>query len=77
MVCCVTEAYNKSDYCLKEVALADNKMKPIIPLLFESMKWPPPGHVYFVADLVYIKCQEDLTDEKLEEIIEAIKSKTK
>ncbi|XP_028410337.1 uncharacterized protein LOC114532947 [Dendronephthya gigantea] len=79
MVSCITEEYRKSPYCQKEAALADSLKKPIIPLLFDSVKWPLPGEMSMSigADRAYIRCHEDLTDEILEEIIKAIDEQTK
>ena len=32
-----------SDFCLKEVNLADLLRLPIIPVMIEKTPWPPPG----------------------------------
>ncbi|KAH3837261.1 hypothetical protein DPMN_110644, partial [Dreissena polymorpha] len=43
IVSCTTEKYAKSPNCNREVNLAVNLGKPIIPLLMEKMDWPPKG----------------------------------
>ena len=39
----VTGDYHSSKNCNKEIALADSLGKPIIPVLFEPVNWPPQG----------------------------------
>ncbi|XP_069127354.1 uncharacterized protein [Argopecten irradians] len=43
IICCVSEKYAKSPNCNREVNLAVNLGKPMIPLLMEKMGWPPHG----------------------------------
>ncbi|XP_050401057.2 uncharacterized protein LOC126817928 [Patella vulgata] len=43
IISCTTEKYAKSPNCNREVNLAVNLRKPIIPLLLENCAWPPPG----------------------------------
>ncbi|XP_033738375.1 uncharacterized protein LOC117325953 [Pecten maximus] len=43
IICCVSEKYAKSPNCNREVNLAVNLGKPMIPLLMEKMGWPPQG----------------------------------
>ncbi|CAF3933080.1 unnamed protein product, partial [Rotaria sp. Silwood1] len=43
VVCCMTEAYAKSDNCLREVHLCVSTGKQIIPLQMEKQPWPPEG----------------------------------
>lgn len=55
-VCCVTKRYCQSDACQREATLACNLKKPIIPLLFENMSWPPEGQLALIfTTLLYIK----------------------
>ncbi|XP_028392709.1 zinc finger X-chromosomal protein-like isoform X1 [Dendronephthya gigantea] len=77
VVSCVTEAYSQSHACQQEVALADVLKKPILPVLFESVTWPPEGPMAMpFAPLIYINCEKGLTSENLDTIIKTIKSKT-
>lgn len=39
----ITEDYHASKNCNKEIALADSLGKPIIPVLFDQISWPPQG----------------------------------
>ena len=74
----MTNAYSKSDPCQQEVALADVLKKPILPVLFESVPWPPEGSMSMpFSRLIYINCEKGLTSTNLETIIEAIRSKSK
>ena len=78
MVSCVTKAYSQSIPCRQEVSLADVLKKPILPVLFESLKWPPEGPMSMpFAPLLYINCEKGLTSANLDKVIEAIRSKTK
>jgi len=43
VVSCVTVKYGLSANCRKEIALADSLSKPILPILLESMDYPPSG----------------------------------
>lgn len=59
-VCCVTEKYVQSDTCQREATLADCLKKPIIPLLFEDIPWPPKGQLSLIfARLLYIRITEN------------------
>ena len=58
-MCCVTEKYTRSDNCQREATLADCLKKPIIPLLFEDISWPPKGQLSLIfARLLYIRITE-------------------
>ena len=58
----MTKAYSQSNACQQEVALADILKKPILPVLFESIAWPPEGPMSPpFARLIYIDCAEGLT----------------
>ncbi|KAL9953658.1 hypothetical protein ACROYT_G041109 [Oculina patagonica] len=55
-VCCVTEKYCQSETCQNEATLAHSLKKPIIPLLFDDISWPPEGQLSMIfAKLLYIK----------------------
>ena len=55
VVNCVTEKYSKSMNCRREVSLADALKKPMIPLMLESMAWPPAGPMSMpLSQLEYI-----------------------
>ena len=74
-VACVTKKYTKSSYCRKEVTLAAELKKKIVPLLFEK-PWPVEGPMALhFTELIYVKCEKGLTKEKLSEIVENLKSK--
>jgi hypothetical protein len=77
VVSCVTKAYSESNACQQEVALADVLKKPILPVLFEAVTWPPEGPMAMpFAPLIYINCEKGLT-KNLETVIQTIRSKTK
>ena len=41
--------------CQRESTLADSLRKPIIPVLLELVKWPPPGQLALIfTKLLYI-----------------------
>ena len=57
VVSCVTQKYTLSANCRREVSLADALKKPIIPVLFEPIKWPPYGPMSMVfTEILYINC---------------------
>ena len=41
IIVCVTEGYTKSQNCRREVTLATELSKKIVPLLCEDIPWPP------------------------------------
>jgi hypothetical protein len=43
VVCCMNMAYAQSNNCSREVHLAVNIGKPLIPLQMERLTWPPEG----------------------------------
>ena len=57
--------------------MADKLKKPVIPLLFENISWPPEGQLSLVfAPLVYIKVTEkcsNFPDEKFQELLGKVK----
>jgi len=59
--------------CQREVTLADMRKKTIIPLLFESIDWPPAGQLALIfTELLYIDMSQGLAsnfpENKLEEL---------
>ena len=55
VVSCVTNKYSLSPNCRREVSLADALKKPLVPLLLESMQWPPAGPMSMAfTQLLYI-----------------------
>ena len=58
--------------CQREVTLADNLRKPIIPLLFEFIDWPPAGQLALIfTKLLYIDMSltpDNFPDNKLQEL---------
>ena len=75
-VCCVTEKYIQSDMCQREATLADRLKKPIIPLLFEEISWPPKGQLsLIVAMLVYIRISDTgstIHDSELDQLMKKV-----
>ena len=79
VVSCITQKYSLSANCRREISLADALKKPIIPLMFEQMKWPPDGPMSMVfTELLYInffsdeKIQMVWKGEKVNELIEKL-----
>ncbi|XP_064605338.1 uncharacterized protein LOC135470368 isoform X2 [Liolophura sinensis] len=55
VLACVSPKYIVSHYCNRELSLADLVQKPIIPVVFDLVTWPPPGGMSLVfSQLVYI-----------------------
>ncbi len=55
MIACVTPKYVTSHYCNRELGLSDLLRKPIIPVMYDKVPWPPPGGMsLMLAQLVYI-----------------------
>ncbi|RUS76578.1 hypothetical protein EGW08_015656 [Elysia chlorotica] len=60
VVSCVTQKYALSPNCRREVSLADALKKPLVPLLLESMQWPPAGPMSMAfTQLLYIDFTKD------------------
>ncbi|XP_038056276.1 uncharacterized protein LOC119728209 [Patiria miniata] len=52
---CVTPQYVLSESCNREVCLADLLKKPIIPVMFGKVPWPPPGGLALIfSRLIYV-----------------------
>ncbi|KAL8602242.1 hypothetical protein ACOMHN_022755 [Nucella lapillus] len=75
---CVTTKYAKSANCRREVSLADALQKPLIPLLLESLTWPPPGPMSpILTQLLYIDCTANNMEDtwqgpKFDELLDTI-----
>ncbi|KAL8602241.1 hypothetical protein ACOMHN_022754 [Nucella lapillus] len=75
---CVTTKYAKSANCRREVSLADAVQKPLIPLLLESLTWPPPGPMSpILTQLLYIDCTANNMEDtwqgpKFDELLDTI-----
>ena len=52
-IMCVTAEYATRPNCEKEYTLAVTLGKPILPILFENVSWPPPGLGFHFSDLIY------------------------
>ena len=48
MLVFISPRFVLSDYCLKEVNLADLLRLPIIPVMIEKTPWPPPGSIALI-----------------------------
>jgi hypothetical protein len=60
VISCLTPKYALSANCRREISLADALKKPIIPLLLEETRWPPPGPMSMVfTQLLYIDMNAD------------------
>ncbi|KAJ7370244.1 hypothetical protein OS493_033590 [Desmophyllum pertusum] len=78
VICCVTERYCKSEMCQREVTLADTLRKPVIPILFEFLNWPPAGQLALCfAKLLYIDMSQSpasiFPEDKLQELFLKVK----
>ncbi|KAK3089177.1 hypothetical protein FSP39_001494 [Pinctada imbricata] len=55
ILACITPKYVVSHHCNKELGLADLLSKPVIPIMFEEVPWPPPGGMSLIlSQYVYI-----------------------
>jgi len=64
VIACLTPRYVLSHHCNKEIALADLLHKPIIPVMYEQIPWPPNGAMSLIfAQLVYVnlRCEAVLS----------------
>ena len=78
MVSCLFKDYFQSVNCRSEITLAHQLRKPIIPLKFEEMKWPPQGELSMILTrLVYIDMTRrrygDIPRDKFQQLVEKIK----
>lgn len=55
VLACITPKYVVSQHCSRELNLADLLRKPILPVMFETVVWPPPGGMALIfSNLLYI-----------------------
>ncbi|XP_064624651.1 uncharacterized protein LOC135486079 [Lineus longissimus] len=55
VIACLSPKYTVSHYCSRELSLADITRKPIIPVMYDKVPWPPPGGMALMfSQLVYI-----------------------
>ena len=63
--------------CQREVTLADTLKKPIIPLLFEFIDWPPAGQLALIfTKLLYIDMSQTrghFAEDKLQELFRKVR----
>ena len=74
-VACVTKKYTESSYCEKEISLAFELKRKIVPLLFEKVKPRDEKMALYFTGIKYLNCHEGLTVENLPKIVDNIKSK--
>ena len=43
VLCCLSPKFLVSDWCVKEILLADLLKKAVIPVMVAAIPWPPPG----------------------------------
>ena len=61
----MTPKYVVSHHCNKEISLADLLGKPIIPVMLETVPWPPPGGMSLIfSQLIYINMKGTLIKSK-------------
>ncbi|XP_074601961.1 uncharacterized protein LOC141855721 [Brevipalpus obovatus] len=55
IIACLTPRYIVSRICIREITLADVLNKPILPIMLERIKWPPPGPMAMImSSLVFV-----------------------
>jgi len=65
VVCCVTHKYICSENCSNDLNLANSLSKPIVPLMFQWMAWPPEGLAIKVRKILAPLHYIDLSNDKL------------
>ncbi len=50
VIACINWKYMKTENCMKELLLADELKKLVIPLLLEPLRWPPSGSQATILD---------------------------
>ncbi len=55
VIACITPKFVISNFCNREMALADLLRKPIVPIMLFLTPWPPPGGMSLIfSQLVYV-----------------------
>ena len=65
VVCCITHKYICSENCSNDLNLASSLSKPVIPLMFQYMAWPPEGLAFKVRKMLAPLQVIDMSNEKL------------
>ncbi|NP_001161599.1 neuralized PATS1 [Saccoglossus kowalevskii] len=56
VIACMTPKYIVSHNCNREISLADSISKPIIPIMYQRIPWPPPGRMSLIfSHLLYVQ----------------------
>lgn len=81
LICFLSEAYQKSANCKKELTYAMQLKKPIIPILLptqDNIRWTPSDWLGLtIADILYLNftdINDDNFEEKCDQLIEKIYS---
>ena len=55
VIACLSPKYVVSHYCQRELALADLLRRHIIPVMYHTVPWPPPGGMaLMLAQTLYV-----------------------
>lgn len=65
VLCCITPKYMQSDNCIKDLTLAENLHKPIIPVMLRFCPWPPEAAPPPVRKVLVRYVPVDLSNDKL------------
>ena len=65
VVCCITPKYMQSDNCVKDLTLAENLRKAIVPVMLRFCPWPPESAPAPVRKLLVKYAPVDLSNDKL------------
>lgn len=65
VLCCITHKYICSENCSNDLNLANSLSKPIVPLIFQWMAWPPEGLAFKVRKMLAPLHAVDMSNEKL------------
>lgn len=65
VICCITHKYICSENCSNDLSLAKTLSKPIVPLMFQWMSWPPDGLAFKVRKILAPLHFIDMSNDKL------------